>query len=286
MKTSEQISREADFYEAFNNARLCLSIFEDMGRPIDKRSRILDFGCGQGWMVYALRTLGYNAVGADIEPSSSRVEELLGREGLAASASPVLSRIDACDQKIPFDNDHFDVVVSWDVMEHVQDHARTLAEIRRVLRPGGESLHYFPSKYRPIESHTSVPLGTVVQFQAYLYLCALIGFKNADDKGLPAHQVARNNYRFLKDHTNYLTRRQILRLVETYFTNVEFVEEHACKYNPGGKGLVERLLCRWSSGLIGPIAIGLLSACGRRAVYFVKPADGSDCFSQGAVGAS
>ncbi len=279
MNAEGLVSGKLSRHQAFTNAQLCLSMFEDMGRPIARESRILDFGCGEGWMVYAFRKLGYNAFGTDIEPPSLRVKELLCQEALAERGAAVLIDMDANDQRIPFSSDYFDVVVSWDVMEHVHDHVRTLTEIKRVLKPGGESLHYFPARYRPIESHTSVPFGTIIRFQAYLYFWALMGFKNGGDKALPAHQVATKNYEFLKHHTNYLTRRQIRRLAERCFGNVEFVEEHACKYDPEGQGKVQRLLCRLSSGMAKPLATSLLSACGRRAVFFVKPGNGNEGLS-------
>ena len=60
---------------------------------------------------------------------------------------------------LPFGNDHFDCVVFANVYEHVtpQMRRRTLAEIHRVLIPGGILVGQLPNPYFPIESHSRLP---------------------------------------------------------------------------------------------------------------------------------
>jgi ubiquinone/menaquinone biosynthesis C-methylase UbiE len=48
-------------------------------------------------------------------------------------------------EKLPFDNVSFDVVLATDIIEHVDDDNRALAEIARVLRPGGKVLITVPA---------------------------------------------------------------------------------------------------------------------------------------------
>ncbi len=52
-------------------------------------------------------------------------------------------------------------VYSTSVFEQVPEQELAFREIYRVLKPGGLSLHNFPSKWRPIESHMRVPLGGI-----------------------------------------------------------------------------------------------------------------------------
>jgi SAM-dependent methyltransferase len=91
--------------------------------------RVLDLGCGPGWYTWALSRLGSLELVA-IDTDSGRLQALAelqtGAELVTADAS-----------RLPFDDASFDRVLMSEVLEHVEDDAAALAEIRRVLRPGG-----------------------------------------------------------------------------------------------------------------------------------------------------
>jgi SAM-dependent methyltransferase len=57
------------------------------------------------------------------------------------------------DGTIPFANSSCDTVVSFDVLEHVDNVARCMQEMVRVLKPGGKLFAVFPQFYQPFESH-------------------------------------------------------------------------------------------------------------------------------------
>lgn len=59
-------------------------------------------------------------------------------------------------ENLPFADGAFDVVLSFDVIEHVQDVRRTLAECWRVLKPGGHCIHIFPSFWHPVQHHLTL----------------------------------------------------------------------------------------------------------------------------------
>jgi len=69
-------------------------------------------------------------------------------------------------ESLPFSDERFDAVLSFDVFEHVQDVAVTLAECHRVLRPGGKLCVVFPGYWHPREHH----LGLVTRFPGIHYL--------------------------------------------------------------------------------------------------------------------
>ncbi len=88
--------------------------------------RILDVGCGYGMFLEEARRLGWTVQG--VEPTPERAEAARGR-GL-----PVVSGTleQAC-----FETGSFDVVVLQHVIEHLTEPRVSLAEISRILRPGG-----------------------------------------------------------------------------------------------------------------------------------------------------
>ena len=59
-----------------------------------------------------------------------------------------------CGQRdIPYPDETFDLVLSHDVLEHVEDPRISVAEIRRVLRPGGLSVNVFPVYFGAMSHH-------------------------------------------------------------------------------------------------------------------------------------
>jgi SAM-dependent methyltransferase len=91
--------------------------------PVDGK-RILDLGCGKGRFAARLTELGADVVGVDL--SAAMLAKATG-----------LARARASARRLPFADGSFDAVVAIEVLEHVGDVNPVLAEIRRVLRPGG-----------------------------------------------------------------------------------------------------------------------------------------------------
>lgn len=91
--------------------------------------RVLDCGCGMGFYLLAmsrLRRLELYGVDSDLR-------RLAQADALGTGAQ--LSEADAT--ALPFPDEWFDAVLLSEVLEHVPDDAAALAEIRRILRPGG-----------------------------------------------------------------------------------------------------------------------------------------------------
>ncbi len=91
---------------------------------------VLDAGCGSGPLAEALRAKGAIVSGFDLSPDM--VE--LARERLGADADVRVADLGA---PLPYPDDTFDLVVASLSLHYVEDWASALAELRRVLRPGG-----------------------------------------------------------------------------------------------------------------------------------------------------
>jgi SAM-dependent methyltransferase len=92
--------------------------------------RVLDLGCGLGEFTAALAEHGVEVVGCDVSQEALR---------LARERFPTLEFVLSGDE-LPFGDATFDVVWAGEVLEHVQDGLGLLAEVRRVLVPGGRLL--------------------------------------------------------------------------------------------------------------------------------------------------
>jgi SAM-dependent methyltransferase len=102
--------------------------------------RVLDLGCGDGWMTAELAAHGAVPVGVEI--ASAAIDR-------ARRHHPGLDfRLAEIGGELPVEDNAFDVVWSSEVIEHVADTARWLSEVRRVLRPGGRLLVTTPNHSR------------------------------------------------------------------------------------------------------------------------------------------
>ncbi len=103
---------------------------------VTARACALDTGTSAGTNLRMLRELGFRDVtGLDISEDAIAFCEAKG-------LGPV-EQGDIC--AMPFADDSFDLVLATDVIEHVDDDARALREIARVLRPGGTLLLTVPA---------------------------------------------------------------------------------------------------------------------------------------------
>lgn len=100
-------------------------------RGVD-HGRALDIGCGAGFITEELATAGFAATG--IDPSGVAIEAARAhadQQGLA------IEYVVGVGEALPFADAAFDLVSCCDVLEHVSDLDRVVAETARVLRPGG-----------------------------------------------------------------------------------------------------------------------------------------------------
>ncbi len=127
----ENFSRGQDISDFFTLARR-LGIYDDWfaGR------RILDVGCGSGTFALAVAARGAAGVdGIDIdEPRIPYARREAARQGLAHARFEIMSVYD-----LRFPADSYDRVISHTVFEHLPDLPGALAEMYRVLKPGGEA---------------------------------------------------------------------------------------------------------------------------------------------------
>jgi SAM-dependent methyltransferase len=90
--------------------------------------RALEVGCGEGRVTRDLVERGYDVVALD--PAETLVRAAVDEDAVRRYAIAV-------GEALPFPDDRFDLVVSYNVLQNVADLPRSVQEIARVLRPGG-----------------------------------------------------------------------------------------------------------------------------------------------------
>ncbi len=240
-----------------------LSIAKDMGCSLKPGDRILDFGCGAGELVKCFLDQKFDAYGTDIDAfwvmGNTRTEhpEWQGKD------LKRFGKIENSPYHLPFEDNTFDFCCSTVVLEHVDNYSEAFAEIHRVLKPGGGTLHFFPARWRPIESHVLVPFASVFRSRQYLAFWAILGIRNWFQKGLPWREVARLNEEYLHNHTYYHSARTIRQYAKPIFGNIEFPHSSYVRHHYGKLGKIGR-------SLYVPGFSALATTFGMRAIYMTK----------------
>ncbi len=96
-----------------------------------EKLRVLDIGTGEGQVARALRAAGADVIG--IDPISAMIHE-------ASERDPAMAVAQAGGGALPFSDASFDKAVACLVFEHIDDVDDAIADVARVLRPGGTFL--------------------------------------------------------------------------------------------------------------------------------------------------
>src|SRR6476619_4197492 len=138
-RTMSNATTEALSADSGRTRILNLEVLATLGVDIPKTARILDFGCGNGTMVRALHTLGYvNAEGYDVVNYRGTPPDA-DRDHITAGT--------LLELRLPYEDNTFDLVISDQVFEHVQDQVRAFQELHRITKPGGHGMHIIPARY-------------------------------------------------------------------------------------------------------------------------------------------
>jgi len=104
-----------------------------------KDKTVLDVACGEGYGSNLLASTAKKVIGIDIDdetiPKASAKYQKANLEFKKGSAT-----------SLPLEDNQFDIVVSFETIEHIAEHDQMLAEIKRVLKPGGLFIISTPDK--------------------------------------------------------------------------------------------------------------------------------------------
>lgn len=109
-----------------------LKIIEDM-HP--SKGKLLDFGCAEGNFLVLAKKKGWEAYGVE---QSKFASKLAKKRGLKVYNKPI--------NEIKFQDNSFDVITLWDVIEHLSDLEGIFKELKRILKKDGLLIIRTPNK--------------------------------------------------------------------------------------------------------------------------------------------
>lgn len=121
-------------------------ISEAAGERLD--GMILENGCGVGMYVDHLSPWDGKIIGLEYDFERAREAYLE-----VASHRPNAHIICSAGEGLPFPDQTFDLILSHEVLEHVEDDRKAVTEMLRALKPGGRMVIFVPNRGYPFETH-------------------------------------------------------------------------------------------------------------------------------------
>lgn len=123
-------THDPHYYLSADSAlRNYIRMADEIAATLWSGARVLDWGAGQGQMSFLLQRRGLEVTAYDLERAQRKTAEPLFPEiSIEYGTAPIA---------LPYPDAAFDAALSCGVLEHVPYPAASLAEIARVLRPGG-----------------------------------------------------------------------------------------------------------------------------------------------------
>jgi SAM-dependent methyltransferase len=135
--------------EPFGQGRSAYRLIFDFGAMLScfredlSNRRVLDFCAGTGWISEWLARLGYQVSGVDINEDTGNMMQLRAHADVRVNPAQLDFKC-ADGHALPFEDGAFGHVCSFDSLHHMHDYPRSLAEIARVLTPGGRAIFVEP----------------------------------------------------------------------------------------------------------------------------------------------
>lgn len=108
-----------------------------------KQGKILDIGCGRGFFLHEFQNLGWEVSGTEFsEDSCENAKEILGDKVY----------VERSLQSLPFEEESFDLVTMWHVLEHLENYQDAVGAIKKIIKKDGVVLVEVPN-FDSLQAH-------------------------------------------------------------------------------------------------------------------------------------
>jgi len=149
LASGKEIEKQVEDWEnKIDSGKALVNFFKERVGDVSGK-KVLDVGFGSGGIAIAFNQADAISYGVDVEPELRIIAEKNVLMNGAKAEFKIYNGVN-----LPFDENLFDFVTCFSVLEHVSYPEKLLGEMFRVLKPGGRIFLTLPNKYALKETHT------------------------------------------------------------------------------------------------------------------------------------
>lgn len=161
----------------YENAVKYLLPFIESSFPIKKDFHVLEIGCAEGGVLKAFLDRGCKGVGVELSESRAAFAKTFLAEHLEKGTVELFSKDIYDSSFLELFSHAFDLIILKDVIEHIHDQERLIAQLKTYLKPGGKIFFGFPPWYMPFGGHQQVCKNKFLAVLPYYHLLPMPLYK-------------------------------------------------------------------------------------------------------------
>jgi len=191
-------------YQKAEDIKRLKFVSDHVSEKNSKQLEILDIGCGNGNISYQLARSGFRVTGIDISEKTIMVANA------NFGATPGLQfKVLNIEQFNPVESEKYDVIICSEVLEHLTDPGRLVANFLKLLKTDGIAIVTVPNGFGPREMVITKPLLQIVKGESLVSRFALkikysLGYKGSTDQSSADHL----------DHLQFFTMKKLSQLAQ------------------------------------------------------------------------
>lgn len=170
-------NKETYYRWQFENAKEFVIPFIENVFPLNDKMKVLEVGCGEGGVLKAFVECGCYGLG--VELSESRVNDAneFNKEFVGAGRMKFIAKNIYDEQFAAEFKGQFDLIILKDVIEHIPDQKKIMAQLKSYLTPTGKIFFGFPPWYMPFGGHQQLSRKKFLSKLPYYHLLPMPLYK-------------------------------------------------------------------------------------------------------------
>lgn len=170
MALIQHLDPKVRFSQQVDNARAYVLPFIERTVPVQRDTRVLDIGCGDGGVLLPFLELGCVATGIELDEEKSNHARNFLAEFIKRNQVEVINSNIYDEAALQEYRECFDIIILKDVIEHIPDQARFIPYMKQFLKPGGVVYFGFPPWQMPHGGHQQVCKNKFLSILPYFHL--------------------------------------------------------------------------------------------------------------------
>lgn len=170
MALAQHLSINVRHQQQVENARDFLLPFLEEVVPLNKETRVMEIGCGEGGVLIPFIDKGMTVLGVDLNEKRIQNAKKLNEDAIASGHATFVYKNVYDEDFLATYKHSFDLIVLKDTIEHIPEQEKFIPYLKEFLRPGGKIFFGFPPWRMPFGGHQQICRSKVLSSIPYYHL--------------------------------------------------------------------------------------------------------------------